>query len=145
MRKSSRLSTLLKIEEAKEREEARAFAEQKRLMNEKLAKLTELEGYLREYHQRFADLTRAGTQAEQLRSSYGFICQLSSGISQQQTAVSESERNMEESRRRWVEAKQRVDILQKTIDKMVAEEGKKEQKLEQSITDEAAQRKFHKS
>jgi flagellar FliJ protein len=145
MRRSSRLATLLKIEEAKEREEARAFAELKRLLNEKLAKLTELEAYLREYHQRFADLTRNGTQAGQLRSSYDFICQLSSGISQQQIAVSESELDMEESRRRWMEAKQRVDILQKTIDKMVAEEGEKERKMEQSITDEAAQRKFHQS
>ena len=144
-KRSSRFLPLLKIEEAKEREEARAFAEQRRLLNEKLAKLTELEGYLREYNKRFADQTRAGTHAGQLRSSYGFICQLNSGISQQQMTVSESERSMEESRTRWLEVKQRVDILQKTIARMMAEEMQRERKVEQSLADEAARRKFHQS
>ena len=62
------MRTLLKLEEAKEGEEARAFAEQRRLLDEKQAKLKELEGYLREYNQRFTDHNRAGTSVEQLRS-----------------------------------------------------------------------------
>ena len=136
------MRTLLKLEEAKEGEEARAFAEQRRLLDEKQAKLKELEGYLREYNQRFTDHNRAGTSVEQLRSSYGFILQLNSGISQQQLVIEESERSVGEARLRWLEARQRVDILQKTIAKMVAEEAEKERKSEQSVADEAARRAF---
>lgn len=133
---------LLKIVEAKEREEARRFANHKQAMHEKKIKLTELEGYLGEYNERFSELTRFGTQAGQIRSSYAFISQLNTAIAQQQKAVSDSERSVEEYRQHWLDAKRRVDILQMTVDKMLREELEKDNRHEQLIADEAARRKY---
>jgi len=143
MSRSSRLLTLLKIEEAKEREVAKEFAAQRRVFDNKTAKLAGLEGYLGEYNQQLSDLSKAGSQVGKLRSCYAFICHLKSGISQQQLVVSESKRGMDASCHRWLEAKQRVDILQKTIDKMATKEMQKERDMEQSIADEASRHKFN--
>ncbi len=145
MKRSSRMRTLLRIEEAKEHEEARRFAEQRRLLREKNLKLTELRGYLGEYKDRFANLTRAGAHAAQIRSSYAFIGQLGDAISQQEKVVSDAERSVEEYRQQWLEAKRRVDILQKTMERMRREETERKQRTEQSLADEAAGRKHHRS
>lgn len=136
---------LLKLEKAKERDEARKFAEQKRILNERRLKLSELEGYLGEYEGRFADLSRSGVEVAQLRASYAFIGQLSDAISQQRQAVLEGERCVEEYRQYWLEAKQRVDILQMTRDKMLVEELDKDGRIEQSLADEVARQKFNRS
>ena len=136
---------LLKIEKAKERDEAMKFAERRKALHEKKAKLAELEGYVAEYRERFAAMTRSGSLAGQIRSSYAFINRLTEAISQQQQAVSDSERSMEEYRQLWLQAKQRMDILQKTVEKLVHEELEKEGKREQVIADELARRKYHRS
>ena len=143
MKRSSRLSVLLKIEEERERQEARKFVKQKKLLNEKMGKLAELEGYFGEYRDRFSELTRFGSPAVQVRSSYAFICQLKSIIDQQQEAISDSERSVEELRQRWLEAKRRVDALQMAIDKMIHEERERDNRNEQSLADEVARRKHH--
>ena len=143
MKRSSRLGSLLKIEEERERQEARKFAKHRKLLDEKMAKLVELEGYLGEYRDRFSELTRFGSPAAQVRSSYAFICQLKSLIDQQQEALSDSERSVEEFRQRWLEAKRRVDVLQMAIDKMVHEERARDNRNEQSLADEVARRKQH--
>ena len=145
MKRSSRFEMLLKLEEAKERDEARKFAEQRRILNERRLKLSELEGYLGEYEGRFADLSRSGVQVAQLRASYAFIGQLSDVISQQRQAVLEGERCVEEYRQYWLEAKRRVDILQMTMDRMLDEELESDRRREQSLADEAARLKFHRS
>jgi len=143
MKRSSRFQMLLKLEEAKERDEARRFADQRRVLDEKRRKLSELENYLGEYHERFSNLGRSGTGGGQLRAGYAFIGQLKEAIGQQQQMVLEEERVVEEYRQYWLEAKQRVDILQKTMDKMLEEEAGRDRKKEQLIADEAARRKFH--
>lgn len=145
MNRSTRLLTLLKIDEAKEREMAKEFAAHRRIFDNKTAKLAELEGYLGEYNLQLSDLLKAGTQVEKLRSCYTFIGHLNNGISQQRLMVSESKRDMDKSRHRWLEAKQRVDILHKTIDKMAAMEMQKERNMEQSIADESSRHKFNQS
>lgn len=139
------MRTLLRIEEAKEREEARRLAECQGTWNGKKAKLAELEGYAREYVQRLENMTRSGVQTDKIRSNHAFILQLNAGIAQQRTIVTDSARAMDEQRRKWLRVKQRVDILLKTMDKMMRDEAGKERKQEQAIADEAAQRKFHHS
>jgi len=136
---------LLKLEEAKERDEAKKFAEQRRILNERRLKLSELEGYLGEYEVRFTDLSRSGVQVAQLRAGYAFIGQLNDAISQQRQSILEGERYVEEYRQYWLEAKRRVDILQKTMDRMLEEELEKDKRKEQSLADEAARQKFHRS
>lgn len=145
MKRSSRFRMLLKIEKAKEREEARKFAERRQALHEKKAKLAELEGYVAEYRERFSAMTRSGSLAGQIRSSYEFINRLTDAVSQQQQAVSDSEQSVEEYRQLWLQAKRRMDILQKTVDKLAHEELVKDGKREQVVADELARRKYQRS
>lgn len=143
MKRSLRFRLLLRLEEAKEREEAMRFADQQRALYDKMRKLGELESYLREYQQRFADIGRGGMPVAQLRASHAFIGQLDEAISQQHRTVADAERNVEEYRQYWLAAKRRVDILQKTMEKMLDEELAQDRRREQALSDEAARRKFH--
>lgn len=136
MKKSERLSVLIKIEEAKEREEARKFSEYQKAVQDKRKKLSDLEGYLDEYREKFLELTRYGTEAARIRSCYAFISQLNTAISQQQKAIRDAEHAAEEYRDIWIQAKQRMDILEKTISKFRDEELRHEQKKEQLLADE---------
>ena len=135
-KKSKRLSVLIKIEEAKEREEARKFSEYQKATADKRKKLSDLEGYLGEYKEKFLALTRNGTGAETIRSCYAFISQLNSAIVHQRKVVQEAEEDVEAYRQMWLQAKQRMDILEKTISRFRDEELRDEQKREQLLADE---------
>ena len=136
MKKSKRLSVLIKIEEANEREEARKFSGYQKVVQENRKKLSDLQGYLDEYKDMFTQLSSRGTEADKIRSCYAFISQLNAAISQQQKLVNETERAAEEYRRNWLQAKQRMEILEKTIGKFRDEELRHEQKIEQMLADE---------
>ena len=136
MKKSKRLSVLIKIEEANEREEARKFSGHQKVVQDNRKKLSDLQGYLNEYKEMFTQLSTRGTEADKIRSCYAFISQLNTAISQQQKMVSEAERAAEEYLQNWLQAKQRMDILEKTICKFRDEELRHEQKREQMLADE---------
>ena len=142
MKKSERLSVLIRIEVAKEREEARKFSEYQKAAQDKKKKLSDLEGYLGEYREKFLALTRDGTGAETIRSCYAFISQLNTAITHQQKVVRDAEDTVEESRQIWIQAKQRMDILEKTINKFREEELRIEQKKEQIDADELTRYKL---
>ena len=141
MKKSKRLSVLIKIEEANEREEARKFSGYQRVVQENRKKLSDLEGYLSEYKDMFTQISTRGTEADKIRSCYAFISQLNTAISQQQKMVSEAEHAAEEYRQNWLQAKQRMEILEKTIGKFRDEELRHEQKTEQMLADELIRHK----
>ena len=141
MKKSARLTAIAKIEEAKERAEARKLSECQKAAREKKVKLRELEKFLGEYNERFMQLTRSGAQAGKIRSSHAFLSQLNNAILQQRKAVLEAERAAEEYREQWMLAKRRVDILQKAVDKLRVQELQHEQRKEQLIIDELARHK----
>ena len=141
MKKSKRLSVLIKIEESKEREEARKWSEYVKVVQDNKKKLMDLEGYLEEYQVRFKDLTRQGAEAGKIRANYAFISQLNTAISQQKQAVRELESIADEYRDNWLQAKQRVEILENTISKFRDDELRHEQKVEQLLADELARRK----
>jgi len=143
MNRASRFLVLLKLEESKEREEAKRLADSQRLLQERRKKLTELQAYLGEYHQQFSLTMRAGTTARQIQSSHAFINRLNGGIDQQGMAIEEAEYLVEECRQSWLEAKKRVDILNKTIERLEQEEVVRENRREQIQADEIAQHKFH--
>lgn len=142
MKKSKRLAVLIKIEEAKEREEARKFSERQKAAEDKKKKLSDLEGYLGEYRNKFLALTRDGIGAETIRSCYAFISQLNTAITHQRKIVCEAEQSVEDYRQIWIQAKQRMDILEKTITKFRDEELQNEQKREQRLADEQSRYKF---
>jgi len=142
MKKSKRLSLLVRIEEAKEREEARKFTECQKSAQEKKKKLSDLEGYLGEYREKFLALTRDGTGAETIRSCYAFISQLNTAISHQQKLVQDAEESVEEYRQIWIQARQRMDMLERTINRFRDEEQRIEQKKEQLLADELGRYKL---
>ena len=139
--KSKRLSLLVKIEEAKEKEEALKLAKFQKIVQDSQNRLSDLEAYLDDYREKFAVLTRRGSEARKIRSSYAFISQLNQAISQQQKTVRELEAAADEHRQNWLSAKQRMDIMEKTITKFRDEELSQEEKKEQLFADEVARHK----
>jgi len=141
MKKSERLSVLIKIEKAKEREEALKLSEQQKIVKENKNKLSDLEAYLKEYREKYNDLAHHGAGADKIRHSYAFISQLNSAIAQQMNTIRDLEFATDKYRQNWLEAKQRTDILEKTVGKFRDEELRDEQKKEQLQADELARYK----
>ena len=73
------------------------------------------------------------------------MSQLNGGLTQQRRLILEGENAVEEQRSGWLRAKRRVDILSKTIERLMREETEKDNRKEQALADELAQRKFHRS
>lgn len=141
-RSSARLLKLLELEASREREAARRLADGQRMLDQRRLRLGELEGYLRDYQRQFITAARAGTGAAQARSSQTFIARLHHVLDQQRQAAAEAEHAVAERRADWLQAKQRVDALNKTIERLDREQAERERKTEQALADEAAQRRF---
>ena len=142
MKKSHRLSSLVRLEKAKEREEARKLVEFQKILKDGRKRLTDLEAYLEEYLKKFGVLASRGAEVRKIRSNYTFISQLNTAIVQQQRTVRELETAANEYRQNWLHAKQRMDILNKAISKFHDEELRYEQKKEQLLADEIARHKL---
>ena len=138
MKKSKRLSVLIKIEKAKERDEAFKLSEHQKILKENIDKLSELEAYLAEYREKYMKLTHHGAEADKIRHSYAFISQLNSAISQQMNTIRNLEFASDRYRQNWLEAKQRTDILEKAVSKLRDEESRDNLKREQLQADELA-------
>jgi flagellar FliJ protein len=141
MKKSKRLSVLVKIEEAKEREEARRFTEFRKVVNDRKKKLLDMEDYLAEYREKFTEMSRHGSQADRIKSCYAFMSQLNVAIVQQRQVVQDAEDAAERYRQNWIQARRRMDILEKTVDRFRGDELRHEQKMEQLLADEVSRHK----
>jgi flagellar export protein FliJ len=71
-----------------------------------------------------------------------FIDRLRQVCGQQHQAVAEAEQAVGVRRDDWLQARQRVDALQKTIERLDREQAQRDRKAEQGLADEAAQRRF---
>ena len=143
MKKSERLSVLVKIEESKERAEARKFSKYQKEVQEKRNKLTDLQDYLEEYRQKFLALSRQGSDADKIRSCYAFISQLNAAVAQQQKVILDAEHVADQYRQIWIQAKQRMDILEQTISNFREEELRHEHKQDQLLADELSRNNQH--
>lgn len=141
MRKSKRMEPVLRIAESREDQAAQAFAESRRQLGEHERQLVQLQGYRREYQTQIDNQAAAGITASRLIDTYRFLAQLDKAITQQQMAVEQATRLCNQKRQHWLMSRQKSQSFEKAKTRFETLERQHEDRREQKVLDELAQRR----
>ena len=140
MNSSERFKPVLKVAENREASAARKFGLSQKEQQEQEGKLENLRQYHAEYLSKFQQSASSGISAGQLREYQAFLCKLEQAIAEQEEVVRKSKQISYEHKQEWTEKHIRTQSMDKAMGRMVADEHKQQEALEQKMSDEVAQR-----
>ena len=140
MNASDRFKPVLRVAENREASAARRFGQSKKQCREEEDKLQNLRQYHAEYMARFQQTASTGMNASQLREYQSFLNKLEQAILEQEEIVRQSKLNCSEKKQQWTKKHIRTQTMDKAMDRMVKNEQKQKDALEQKASDELAQR-----
>jgi flagellar protein FliJ len=141
--RAQRLRPVQDLVDETERRLAQSLGACERRVAEGEAKLQDLERYLSEYEQQFAERAAQGIGATGLRDYQAFLAKLGEAIRQQRTIVQRSREERDAERRRWQDVAKRAKALDHVVSQWHAEEQRAHDRREQRESDERAQRKVN--
>ena len=132
--RSKKLSKILALEAAEERRRGIVTGQSQRQLDEQLARLGELNAYRHSY----ADLSKSmqSVNSAHWKDYQSFLDRLDQAVQSQQQMVYDSEQNLEAHRRRWLAKRQRLDSLQRVLERYQQEEQQFIERREQRILDD---------
>ena len=137
-KRSNKIEKLLALEAAEEKRAGVATGKSLRLLEEQLAKLGELNAYRHGY----ADRTRGMNDVSSVhwKDYQSFLQRLDQAVVSQQQVVHDSEQNVERHRRHWLARRQRLDSLQRVLERYQAEETRFAERQQQRVLDDLPSR-----
>lgn len=118
--------------------EERRFGEQagrsQRRLNEQLERLGELNAFRHNYAKK--NVTSGGVNAAHLKDYQSFLDRLDAAVNAQQQIVQDCERNVATHRQRWLVKRQKLESLERVLEKYRAADHAREEKLEQKLLDD---------
>ena len=140
MNSSDRFKPVLKVAENREASAARKFGVSQKQQQEEETKLVNLRQYHAEYMTRFQQTASNGMSASQLREYQAFLSKLEIAISDQEEVVRQSRQTSHQHKQEWNEKHIRTQSMDKAMGRMIADEQRQQEVLEQKLSDEVAQR-----
>lgn len=122
MSPTRRLQLVQRVTDERERRHAQRLALSLSKVAQSEAKLAELEGYLRDYKRELERRTAAGIGGAGLREFQAFLAKLATAIDQQAQIVNQARAESEAERLHWRGAAQRSKIVDKVVERRVADE-----------------------
>lgn len=138
--RAARLLPVIEMAERAEREAAKALGRTQQLMAQAEGKLGELERYRGDYQQQWITEGRQGVSGQWLMNYQRFLTQLEGAIGQQRQAVSWHQNSVNKARDLWQQRYARLEGLRKLVERYQQEARLAEDKREQKMLDEFAQR-----
>jgi len=132
-RKIGKVATLAASEERRFGELAGRSRQQ---LNEQLERLGELNAFRHNYAKKSSD--KSTVSSAHWQDYQNFLQRLNTAVSAQQQIVRDYERNLETHRQRWMAKRQRVESLERVLEKYEAEDRAHEGRTEQKQLDELA-------
>jgi flagellar FliJ protein len=123
-----------------ERESALRVAATQTRLSEAQRRGAELQRYLEEYRQMFAQRAKAGMVVSGMRDYQVFIARLNEAVQAQQRVVDQLSAECVAEREVWAQAAARKTAVGKVIDQAHSDERKADDRLQQRELDERAQR-----
>ncbi|MFQ5660100.1 MAG: flagellar export protein FliJ [Gammaproteobacteria bacterium] len=139
MARSRRLSPLLKLAEARERNAVQVVLRARQQLHDYEEKLAELRTYRQEYGRSFKAAQAHATTGKQLQEYQNFMHQLNRGITLLAEKIAGQKQLNLRDERLWVKAKKRSDALDKLVDKLRGMERNFRLTLEANEIDEHSQ------
>ncbi|PAU65664.1 flagellar protein FliJ [Pseudomonas sp. PIC25] len=138
--RAARLAPVVEMAEKAEREAARQLGHCQGLLSQAEVKLGELERYRGDYQQQWITEGRQGVSGQWLMNYQRFLSQLETAIGQQSRSVDWHRANLEKAREQWQQRYARLEGLRKLVQRYMDEARLAEDKREQRLLDELAQR-----
>lgn len=138
--RAARLAPVVSMAEKAEREAALQLGRCQGLVSQAEAKLGELEGFRGDYQQQWINEGGKGVSGQWLMNYQRFLSQLEVAIGQQHQSLNWHRANLEKARAAWQERYARLEGLRKLVQRYIDEARQIEDKREQKLLDELAQR-----
>ena len=138
--RAARLAPVIEMAERAEREAARQLAHCQGLLGKAEAQLGELERYRADYQQQWISEGSKGVSGQWLMNYQRFLTQLETAIGQQRQAAAWQQDNVNKARELWQQRYARLEGLRKLVQRYLQEARQAEDKREQKMLDEFAQR-----
>ena len=138
--RAARLAPVVEMAERAEREAAVQLGHCQGLVSQAEVKLGELEHYRSDYQQQWITEGQRGVSGQWLMNYQRFLSQLESAIGQQRQSVNWHRSNLDKIRDVWQQRYARLEGLRKLVQRYQEEARMAEDKREQKLLDELAQR-----
>ena len=138
--RAARLAPVVAMAERAEREAALQLGHCQGLLSQAEVKLGELEHYRSDYQQQWIDEGQRGVSGQWLMNYQRFLSQLETAIGQQRNTMEWHRGNVEKVRDIWQQRYARLEALRKLVQRYQDEARLAEDKREQKLLDELAQR-----
>lgn len=138
--RAKRLQPVVEMAEKAEREAARQLGHCQGLVSQSEAKLGELERFRGDYQQQWISEGSKGVSGQWLMNYQRFLSQLEGAIGQQSKSLDWHRANLEKARSLWQQRYARLEGLRKLVQRYRDEARQAEDKREQKLLDELAQR-----
>lgn len=138
--RAARLAPVVAMAERAEREAALQLGHCQGLLSQAEVKLGELEHYRSDYQQQWIDEGQRGVSGQWLMNYQRFLSQLETAIGQQRNTMEWHRQNAERAKETWQQRYARLEGLRKLVERYREEARQAEDKREQKLLDELAQR-----
>ncbi|WP_437884242.1 flagellar export protein FliJ [Pseudomonas sp. LRF_L74] len=138
--RAARLAPVVDMAERAEREAARQLGLCQGQLGKAERQLGDLERYRGDYQQQWINEGRQGVSGQWIMNYQRFLAQLEGAVKQQQQSVGWHRENMNKAREVWQQRYARLEGLRKLVQRYIDEARAAEDKREQKLLDELAQR-----
>ena len=138
--RAARLAPVIDMAERAEREAAQVLGRCQQQLQQAQGKLGELERYRGDYQQQWINQGQQGVSGQWLMNYQRFLTQLETAIGQQRQTLLWHQDNLRKARELWQQRYARLEGLRKLVQRYLQEARQAEDKREQKMLDEFAQR-----
>jgi flagellar FliJ protein len=139
-RRAKRLAPVVDMAERDEREAARLLGQCQGQLAKVQTQLADLERYRDDYQQQWSEQGRQGVSGQWLINYQRFLSQFEVAIDQQRNSLEWHRDNLNKARDHWQQRYARLEGLRKLVLRYLQEARQLEDKREQKLLDELAQR-----
>ena len=138
--RAARLAPVVEMAEEAERKAVQRLGQFQQQVTQAQAKLSELERFREDYQQQWINRGGQGVNGSWMLNYQRFLGQLETAMNQQRQSLTWHQNNLNNARQVWQQAYARVEGLRKLVQRYLDEARRAEDKREQKLLDELAQR-----
>jgi len=135
-KRSRKIDKIVALAAAEERRLGEQAGRSRVHLDEQLDRLGELNAFRHNYADK--NPASAGVSAAHWKDYQSFVQRLDTAVTAQNQIIRDGERNLETHRQRWLAKRQRLESLERVLDKYKEQDRAYESRLEQKSADELA-------
>ena len=135
-KRTRKIDKIVSLAAAEERSLGQQAGRSRMHLDEQLSRLGELNAFRHNYSSK--NPARSGVSAAHWKDYQNFLHRLDTAVSAQQQLIRDGERNLEAHRKRWLAKRQRLESLERVLEKYKDQDRADQSRLEQKSSDELA-------